>query len=243
MAGAGAWIRPLWYGKTTMGTTIQGVDAADKRRQRMAAQSIEQELKNQGFLSEGVKPDGIFRDTTDKAIREFQRRHGLDDDGAAGRLTLRELFKPIVLWEEVAGRIVIPGHYLHGQISLESDYDPGAEGTATENGIDRGMVQLNDKSYPGLTPDMIYSNPRMCVAIGAARMREARRRETDVESYGDKGMWKCAILDHNWPVAADHLYDTGEWLLTEQEKKDGVAPEQAKAAKYVNRVISRGLTF
>lgn len=243
MAGAGAWITPQWYSKDTCGTVVAGADGPDRSRVRAAAKGLETELRNQGYLADTVVPDGVFRDTTHNAIKEFQRRHGLKPDGAIGRLTSRALFKPIVLWEQEAGAIKIPGNYIHGQMALESDYDPGAEGVATLFGIDRGIVQLNDKSYPELSPKFIYSNPRICIAIGAARMRECKRRESDELSYAEQGKWDCAILDHNWPVAADYLYDTGEWLLTAEEKEAGIAPDQGRAFKYVNRVKTRGAMF
>jgi hypothetical protein len=244
MAGAGAWTRPKWYDKNTVGPTVaSAIDDEDRRRIRYGAKAVEIELKIQGYLPSTVIPDGIFYDKTDAAIRAFQRDHKLDPDGAAGPLTAFQLWRPVVIWEEEAGRIKIPNHYAHGIFKLESNYDPAAEGVATENGIDRGIGQLNSKVYPDITAAMAYSNPRMGIAISVSRLREARRRQSDELSYADRGAWDCAILDHNWPVAADYLYDTGDWLLTEEEKENGVAPENGRAAKYVRRVKERAAAF
>jgi hypothetical protein len=243
MAGAGAFVRPQWYGRDTCGTVLGGVDGPDNMRIRAAAKGLEQELKHQRYLNPDVVPDGVIRDTTHNAIKRFQRDHGLKPDGAIGPITSRALFRPVVLWEQEAGDIKIPGGYLHGQMALESNYDPGAEGVATLFGIDRGIVQLNSESYPELSPKQIYSTPRMCIAIGAARLRSSRRRESDELGYAEQDKWDCAILDHNWPVAADYLYDTGEWLLTTEEQEAGIAPEQGRAFKYVNRVKTRGAMF
>lgn len=231
MAGAGAWQRPKWYDKNTVGTNITvGVDDADRHRIRWAARGIEAELQYQGYLDPSVTPDGVFHDKTDAAIKHFQQAHGLEADGAVGPLTAQALFRPVIIFEENMGRVQIPGHYLHGQIKQESYYDPGAEGTATDNGIDRGIGQLNSEANPGVTAAMAYSNPRLGIAMMAARLRESRRHETDEKSYADQGRWDCAILDWNSPHNADILFDTGKY------------PTQ-QAYDYVTHIMDRGRKF
>ncbi len=50
---------------------------------------LQQELKNQGFLSD--KPDGIYGARTKAAVKKMQKAYGLTVDGIAGQKTLSAL--------------------------------------------------------------------------------------------------------------------------------------------------------
>jgi hypothetical protein len=60
-------------------------------------------------------------------------------------------------------------------------------------------------------------------------MRNAKRRESDDETYGELNRWDCAVLNHNHPVGADYLFDTGTfksyddalyvWLVAERANR------------------------
>lgn len=54
-------------------------------------EDLQQELKAQGYYT-GVT-DGYYGTGTEKAVKEFQRKHGLGTDGVAGPATLRYLYE------------------------------------------------------------------------------------------------------------------------------------------------------
>ena len=72
-----------------VGKPAAGTAAAPKVTTKPSTRQIQQALKNAGFYQGAV--DGKMGPQTRDAIREFQRLHGLVDDGVAGKKTWAKL--------------------------------------------------------------------------------------------------------------------------------------------------------
>jgi peptidoglycan hydrolase-like protein with peptidoglycan-binding domain len=206
--GAGAWVRPRWYDVTTCGASVHGIDDSDAQRIRYAAGAVQRELVQLGYLSPNARCDGHYGPLTDAAIKSFQADHGLAADGGAGPKTLLEMVVPLTDAYEHFG---IPDHLLRGMIRLESGCDPGAEGVIRTYGTDMGLAQINDEANPTIPRSLAYGDMRFSVNFAAGRLFTAKRRQSDDQTYAQQHRWDCAVLDHNSPANADHLYDTGEY--------------------------------
>ena len=53
---------------------------------------LQQQLYELGYLHEA--PDGVFGEMTKEAVKTFQRRNNLEDDGIAGPKTIEKLYAP-----------------------------------------------------------------------------------------------------------------------------------------------------
>ena len=65
-----------------------------ERERGPAIKEMQEQLNRLGYTDESgrpLQPDGDFGPSTKQAVQAFQRAHGLDDDGIAGRETLSQL--------------------------------------------------------------------------------------------------------------------------------------------------------
>lgn len=207
--GVGAWQKPATYQLTTpmLGSTAGRV--------RYAVQNIQAELTAQGFPC-GIA-DGWFGKATSNAVKAFQSARGLVADGQFGPKSARALFSPIAQWWETM--IYIPDNLVRGQISLESGWDPGAQGLY--DGRDRGLAQINSYWHPEVTDAMAYGDCKYCIMFVAGSLFRA---------YDSLKNWDAAIANHNNPAKAR------EW------SKTGVAPDQ-QIADYVRLVRETAAKF
>lgn len=74
--------------ETTMGSAASAAATASSAH-RPPTRDVQQALKNAGFYQGAV--DGKMGAITRNAIKEFQRVHGLNDDGVVGKLTWAKL--------------------------------------------------------------------------------------------------------------------------------------------------------
>ncbi|GEM_PF-283144 len=80
---------PSETGTSTAGAIKVTRHAKSKHARRGSTREIQQALKNAGFYQGAV--DGKTGPKTEDAIKEFQRAHGLKDDGVVGRQTWAKL--------------------------------------------------------------------------------------------------------------------------------------------------------
>jgi hypothetical protein len=235
--GAGAWVRPHYYSRTTVGRDISSaVDGVDKRRIRLAAGSIQRELMIRGYLPITSHCDGVFGPKTHAAIKTFQARWNatkpasepaLDVDGAVGPKSMRALCWPLIVAEQSFGpyldppQVAIPDNLLYGEIALESNFDPGAQGEDRTRSTDRGLAQISDEAFEWVLDSTAYGDIRFSIAFAGLHMRQSRRREADAQSYGEQGHWDEAIANHNNPTKADEWYDTGVAPVGPNEQPPG----------------------
>lgn len=133
-------------------------------------------------------------------------------DGVVGPRTAKRLF--VLFTDDAERKLQIPDHLLRGLITLESGWDPGAQGRADDR--DRGLAQVNSRWHPDVTDEMAYGRPRWAVNWAGKRLRDAYD-SLKVESFDP------AIAFHNNPQKAQ------EWA------RDGKAPDD-QIATYVRLV-------
>jgi hypothetical protein len=92
----------------------------------------------------GAEPDGWFGPGTDRAVREAQKKWGVDVDGVVGRATMRAGLTSLV--RDVAVNNNVPVYVLGGLLTHESALDPAAVGV---NGQDHGLAQINLAVHSG----------------------------------------------------------------------------------------------
>lgn len=170
--------------------------------------------------------DGVFGQKTKRAVRWFQAREGLADDGAVGPTTSTELWRPLV-WAygiEHGGRPDL----LWGMTALESAFDPGAVSSLYKatNGADYGLCQINRHFNPTVTVAEAF-DPTFALRWSALRLAAT------LDHYSGKGaalQEHCAVAYHNSPVRADEWYRTGQ-------------PPTEQIANYARLVLARAATF
>ncbi len=70
-------------------TSSSSSGALEKGSSGSAVRDLQTKLKTLGFYNATV--DGAFGDTTEKAVKAFQKKYGLTQDGVAGTATLKKL--------------------------------------------------------------------------------------------------------------------------------------------------------
>lgn len=189
--GAGAWTDPKHYRMTA---PPQGKEPG---RVNWAIQSIQRALTIHGY--EVGANDGVFGPRTRSAVRAFQTDVKLQPDGIVGHKSARALYEPFV--NDTERKLQIPEHLLHGQLMLESGYDPGAQGSMDAR--DRGLCQVNSRWHPDVTDELAYGRPKWIINWSGSRLRSAYDG-LSVES------WDAALASHNNPEKAQQWARSGE---------------------------------
>lgn len=198
---------------------------------------IQRVLIGNGYLYPlNITAWGVFGDSEEDAVRDFQADH-LDPDGGTpllvdgivGRSDARALLRPMFV--RFQNKHHVPQNFLVGQVAWESALDPGAvgyyifyagtSGTLEYRGVDRGLVQANSRGE--VSWRQAY-DPAYALNYSAKRMRTAfdgfvakyPTRDRDV-------LWDAAIASHNSPLWAS------QWASW------GAAPNE-QILKYVNSV-------
>jgi peptidoglycan hydrolase-like protein with peptidoglycan-binding domain len=93
--------------------------------------------------------DGLFGADTANAVRIFQQRANLVDDGIVGPATSKRMW--LYDLTHLVGYTAQAKWLAGGHITYESGWDPGAVGVTTP--VDLGLGQINGPAQPALTVD------------------------------------------------------------------------------------------
>lgn len=207
--------KPLDGGRATYDENYQAVNFGVK--------AIQARVNAYGGYSPSLIVDGLYGKGTAAGVKWMQQaKLGVSADGVVGPTTARAMFKDLLIW--FAGAHHVPASQLHGFVMLESGYDPGALGIISP--ADRGLNQINEDAHPNITDEMAF-DPIYSIDYTAKRLGDARIKYSG-KSADLKN--RCAIAQHNSPVAANYLYETGEY-------------QNDKSRKYVEAVLNHALNF
>jgi len=105
--------RPPWENKPRL------LRLATPRMEGADVAALQEQLVNNGFTD--IEPDGILGPNTDRFVKAFQVRVGLEGDGIVGLKTLTQLRNPETLGDAPAG--LEPGGQNGAEVSEEADLE------------------------------------------------------------------------------------------------------------------------
>lgn len=176
-----------------------------KGKQGIAVWALQRALNAQGY---GLLEDGLFGDSTDWAVREFQRKNNLTVDGIFGRGS------SAVLAVKLAAKPTdVPKGLIRGAVEHESGNWIAAVNWTVAGGVDCGYLQrrvydadLNNQAVIRRAFDGEYQ-----VGLLANQLEDRHNA-----FFGRPGAqtheraWRLAMLNHNYPFAATE-YSFGRW--------------------------------
>lgn len=204
----------------TWGTIFKlGVDPQPNTPEAWAMLAIKAELVYCGIPQGGMQMDNpSFGSGTDRKVKDFQSRNGLIPDGHVGENTAHKLFKKRIL--QVEHTLGIEPGLLCKTKNLESSDDPAC---LSDDGNDRGPMQINRISHPQVTDQQCYFPP-FCFVWSGKYLRAAY--DGVLTSTGQ----------HDWDLALAS-YNVG-WGGARQWDRNG-RPRASIASTYVRVVRSR----
>jgi hypothetical protein len=192
---------------------VRGKDTSDSARSVQLGVLAIQKLAGLA----GPSLDGWYGKATDVAVRAMQDAVDVTADGIVGPATMRAALSHLVY--DIAEEYAVPAPYLGGIAAHESGFDPGAVGV---NGFDHGLVQINLDAHAASVSIEDALDPEYALRWAARELRATHDRWSGRTRYD---LWKIAILNHNSPLNAQRLAQTGKYP-TEQ------------AASYVASVLT-----
>jgi len=181
--------------------------------------------------------DGEFGRVTDKATRDFQRRHSLEVDGIAGGMTQAKMVE--VRSRRAEERFKLPGRFLYSKANQESSLKVAAFNPVGDQ-YDLGTFQLH---FGGDGRAKTQANIRDAYDVALSAKRVSKDAEDtfgelrngaavrDASWYGEEltveghrydpeiYTWQLVAFDHNWPVGAQNLSKLGR-VFIEKGKDD-----------------------
>lgn len=166
-------------------------------RVRRGIRAIQELLNEHGYPTDVT---GRFRKDTHDQVVAFQQANDLNAEGFVGSVTMETLMRPVLI--STAAAVKVHPRWLHGFMSSESAYDPGAQGE--DNPPDSGLAQFN-VSTGAVTLDQAY-DPFTATRLLAKRWKAALVK---YEHENRRLTLDCAIAQHRSPAAADDWFRTG----------------------------------
>lgn len=188
----------------------------------------------------GLAVDGVFADLTEAAVLEWQRAHGLIDDGIAGLATQQSIIQTKARRPEKEKRL--PSRLLKSIAANESGFALAAAGPHLgDEGWDVGAFC---RSSGSLFPDQPFLRSAYHVGESskwtAHHVRQtydnlpspvASRYLTELaQGDAERFRWQLAILAHNWPAAALNIAKNGS-----------ATPDDDAAASWIEAATSNRL--
>lgn len=203
----------------------------------LGVKAIQNRVNSYGY-SPALVVDGTYGAATKAGVKWVQGKLGFSDagqDGIAGPATCRALWRDLLVW--FGGVYHVPASQMYGFMMLESIGDPGAVGYTTPS--DRGLNQINEKAHPDVSDEEAF-NPVFSIDYTAKRFGIARAE------FSGKGVdlkTKCAIAQHNSPVAAAVWYRDEKPPLGPVFYNGKMWDGWPNIEKYVNSVLGYAATF
>jgi hypothetical protein len=154
-----------------------------------------------------IPVDSDFGEATLEAVKRFQAKKGLVQDGVFGAASSKEMAR--VLAERAT--TPIPQGLLRGLIEGESGNLIGAVNHTVAGGVDCSYCQrrVYDEDYDDLAVVRRAFDPLYQINLFASRLKGR------FDVYRGRGQvveraWRLATLYHNYPYAADQ-YSLGRW--------------------------------
>jgi hypothetical protein len=197
-----------------------------KGRSGWDAYSVQMGLLGLGYKLPRFGADGYFGDESDKAVREFQRDHGLVVDGIAGVATFREIGRTIILLL-AAGNTLIK-ELAHGQVESECSWlIPNYTKPYSNGKRDLGAVQRN--LDPTEDNCRIAFDPLDSIGLLIQRyLSYFQKYHGQPGAKTERRAWELAAGSWNAPAWTDKLAQGRSLTATQSEHIEG----------YIQRVTS-----
>jgi hypothetical protein len=186
-----------------------------------------------------LSADGIFGEETLKAVRAYQKGHGLKVDGIAGLATQKSL---VVQRSTNASRSKdLPAGMLPSIAQNESAFAVAAcalHGDDEADGFDLGAFQKSIPAGSGGSQAQFRGAYTITTMADETAARLRQRRDTflkaaainpknryaedfpDSETFDPiRFCWQLAVLSHNWPAAAEGIAERGS-IFKDASKDD-----------------------
>jgi hypothetical protein len=170
-----------------------------------------------------IPTNGVFGPATSTRVKMAQEHLGLELNGIFDKVTSRAFWKPLVTHYANKHGISTAAKYLWGEMLLESAADPGAV-VGSDRPYDLGLMQINIQAHSSVSIEQAF-DPHFSINWATYEFAKAWKK---FASKPDLQI-KCAILNHNSPVGANKLFETG------------VASERGE--RYINWVLTRAETY
>jgi Putative peptidoglycan binding domain len=207
-----------------------------------------------------LEEDGVFGDRVEEVVRRFQQANGLENDGIAGQATQQRLVLKRTLVPE--GKHNLPSKLLFSIASNESGCIVGAyNGHADGNGFDLGPFQRNltgadsrdehhvHAAYSAAVQAELVAQKLVKLHQKYAHAPDSWYKETLAGGSDARLGWCLAVLDHNWPAAAENIAQIGRPYKTESDQDPQVWIEQASAGRlhtareWIESYVERATTY
>jgi hypothetical protein len=152
-----------------------------------------------------IAEDGAFGPKTTLAIKRLQDKLGLAADGIAGPVTQRSLALRLIA--RVETKYSLPKGLIRGIVEGESGFMVGAVNWSVAGGVDCGWTQRRviEQNYDEDNFRRAFHGPVQFDLLAAELRREKDRFYGKAGAKTHRRAWELAILDHNWPYAAQRL--------------------------------------
>lgn len=138
--------------------------------------------------------------------------------------------RTLLEWAQIsAQRHGVPLNLLYGIIQHESGWNPTAVGGVGEYGLAQIYTTSTGGPWP-ISKSQAF-NPIFSLEWTAQKLSER---------FQQYGRWDAAVLAHNWPVAAQHLAQTGTFMADKAQKYVGSVMSKANASGLSDYIFATG---
>lgn len=149
-------------------------------------------------------PDGVFGQRTEKAVKTWQKEHGLKADGVVGPTTSTDMLQLAGLRADQS--LGMPEGLGYGFAVSEGANMLAATNWQVPGGVDCGPAQWRVYGPPYDMSSLRFAfNARTALDGAVGRLKSTRDSFKSRNKHLGKDALPVAVLGHNWPAGADSI--------------------------------------